>query len=440
MIYSLSNEKIKEKVEGRMVKIAVIGLGRVGLPMASLLADAGFRVIGIDINEKLVSMTNNGISYFKDEPGLQDLIQKNVKSGKLWATSEMESVGDCDLVIIIVPTLITDYKDPDIGTVKAVADAIAKFSKDKVIVLESTVPPFTTRNLGKIIQEKSGLNPGEDFGLVYSPERIQASRVLIDLKTYPKIIGGINEKSTFIVSEVYSSFAPKVIKVSNLEAAEIEKLVENTQRDVNIALANEFAKICEIYGVDVFEIIKVANSQPFSHILSPGCGVGGHCIPVTPYYLIRDVEKRGYEPLLLKAARIINDSMPKHVVKMVMDYLSGGKVAILGLSFKPDVKAFQYSHTFKIIEFLRGYDVVVHDPFLESEKFSFKTEKDIYKAIEGSDCLLLSTAHSVYKKIDFKKVKSLMKGDLVVDGRGFFDPREVKSAGLTYRGVGRAND
>lgn len=436
MLYSLPKEEIIRRIKGRDVRIAVIGLGRVGLPLASTLADVGFEVIGVDIDEKVVSITNKGIAYFKDEIGLQSLIEKNVKSGKLRATSEVESVVKCDLIIITVPTLITEENEADIEAVKAAAGAIAKFSKNKVIVLESTVPPFTTRNLGKIIQEKSGLKPGEDFGLVYSPERVQAPQVLKDLKTYPKIIGGLDEKSAFIVSEIYSTFAPSIIKMSSLEAAEIEKVVENIQRDVNIALANELAKICEVYGVDVFEIIRAANSQPFAHILSPGA-VGGHCIPMDPYYLIKDVERRGYEPSLLKTARKLNESMPEHVVKMVKDLLTEGKVAILGLSYKPDVKAFKYSPTIKIIELLKGYDLVVHDPFLEEEKFTFKTEKNIYKAIEGADCLLLSTAHSIYRKIDFKEVKRLMKGNLVVDGRGLFDPKEVYEAGLVYKGVGR---
>ena len=437
MLYLLQKEKIREKVKGRGAKIAVVGLGRVGLPLASTLADAGFEVIGIDIDEKLVSLTNKGIAYFKDETGLQDIIGKNVKNGKLRATSDAKSVEKCDLIVITTPTLITKNNEPDIEAVKEATDAIAEFSKGKVIVLESTVPPFTTRNLGKMIQEKTGLKAGKDFGLAYSPERVQAPQVLKDLKTYPKIVGGIDEKSTFIVSEIYSTFAPSIMKMRSPEAAEIEKVVENTQRDVNIALANELAKICEIYGVDVFEVIKAANSQPFCKILDPGCGVGGHCIPMDPYYIIKDVERKGYEPSLLKTARRINDSMPGHVVKMVKDHLGGGKVAMLGLSFKRDIKAFKHSPTLKIIELLKGYDVMVHDPFLEGEKFSFKTEKDLYEAIKGADCLLLSTAHSAYKKIDFRKVKRLMKGNLVVDGRGLFDPKEIEGAGLKYKGVGR---
>lgn len=420
------------------MKIAVIGLGRVGLPLASKLADEGFEVVGIDINERVVALTNKGIAFFKDEIGLDYILNRNVAAGRLRASSKIELIDDCHLVVIAVPTLLSPRKEADIDAVIKVANQIAKFSKDKVISLESTVPPFTTRKLGKIIERLVGLKAGKDFGLAYSPERVQAPQVLKDLETYPKIVSGIDKKSVFILSEIYSTFAPRIIKMSSLEAAEIEKIVENTQRDVNIAFANELAKICEVYGVDVFEIIKAANSQPFCKILSPGAGVGGHCIPMDPYYIIKNVERMGYEPLLLKIARKINDSMPEHVVKKVKDHLARGrKVAILGLSFKPDIKAFEHSPTFKIVELLKGYDVVVHDPFLEGEKFNFKTEKNFYEAIKGVECILLSTSHSVYKRIDFKRVKKLMKGNLVVDGRGLFDRKEVEGAGLKYKGVGR---
>jgi nucleotide sugar dehydrogenase len=440
VLYLLTEGRIKEKIKARKTRVAVIGLGRVGLPLASTLADRGFRVIGIDIDEKLVSLINKGEVYRKDEVGLQDLVEKNVKEGRLQAASEMASVKDCDVAIITVPTLITKKNEPDIKAVEAVASRIAKFSKGKVIVLESTVPPFTTRNMGKTIEKKTGLKAGEDFGLAYSPERVQAPQVLKDLRTYPKIVSGIDEKSTLIVSEIYSTFAPNIIKMSSPVAAEIEKIVENAQRDMNIAFANELAKICEIYGVDAFEVIKTANSQPFCNILSPGSGVGGHCIPMDPYYVIKDVERRGYEPSLLKTARKINESMPKHIVNMVKNCIDKGKVAILGLSFKPDVKAFEHSPTLMIIKLLKGYNTVVHDPFLEDEKFHFKTERNIRKAIENSDCILLSTAHAAYKELDLKEVKKLMKGNILIDGRGFFDPKDVENAGLMYRGIGRAHD
>ena len=430
-MYLLSDEEIREKVKERAVKISVIGLGRVGLPLAVTLADCGFDTLGIDINEELVEKINRGESPFEDEVGLKELLKRNVGEGRLTATVSLE---ERDFNIITVPTLIRG-EEPDIDAVYAVAGEIRK-PMDKVFVLESTVPPLTTERFGEIVAKKTGYKAGKDFGLAYSPERVQAPQVLRDLKTYPKIVGGIDEKSGFIVSEVYSCFAPGIIKVSSPLVAEIDKIIENAHRDLNIAFANELAMICEIYGIDVYEIIKTANSQPYCNILNPGL-VGGHCIPMDPYYILSEVERRGYTANLIKEARRINEAMANHVAGMV----EGEKVTILGLSFKPDIKAFEHSHTLKLIDALRAksheHEIVVHDPFLGDEEFDFRVEKDLYKAVEGADCVILATAHSVYKKINLKEIRKRMKGDLVVDVRGFFDAEAVEAKGLRYKGIGR---
>jgi len=430
-MYLLSEEEIREKVKKREVKISVIGLGRVGLPLAATLADCGFDTLGIDINGKLVEKINAGESPFKDEVGLSELLKRTVEEGRLTATVSLE---EREFNIVTVPTLIRG-EEPDIDAIYAVAGAIRK-PRDKVFSLESTVPPLTTQRFGEIIAESTGYKAGEDFGLAYSPERVQAPQVLRDLKTYPKIVGGIDEKSGFIASEVYSCFAPGIIRVSSPVVAEMDKIIENTHRDLNIAFANELARICEIYGVDVYEIIKTANSQPYCNILNPGL-VGGHCIPMDPYYILSEVEKRRYTANLIKEARRINEAMANHAAGMV----EGEKVAILGLSFKPDIKAFEHSHTRKLIDALkaksREHEIVVHDPFLGGEEFDFTVEKDLYKAVEGADCVILATAHSVYKKMDWEEIGKRMRGDLIVDVRGFFDVEEVEANGLRYKGVGR---
>ena len=359
----------------------------------------------------------------------------------------MAAVKECDMVIIAVPTLIKG-QEPEIDAVRVVADELARnFSLGKMIVLQSTVPPFTTQDvLGKTIKKITGLKAGEDFGLAYSPERTQSPQVLRDLITYPRVVGGIDEKSVFITSMVYSTFAPGVIKVGSLVAAEMEKVIENAYRDVNIAFANELACICERYGVDVHEIIEASNSQPYSHILNPGL-VGGHCIPMDPYYIISDARGRGAEPRLMQAARDINESMFQHVADMIDDGCK--KVTVLGLSFKKDVKSFETSHTLKLIGLLqqKDYDITIHDPFLNNYQLATanyqpptnncQLSTDLYHAVEDSDCLILSTAHSEYKDIDFDKVKELMRGDLFIDIRGVFDPKKLTAAGFSYRGLGR---
>lgn len=436
-MYLLSEQEIEKKINGREAKIALIGLGRVGLPLAVTLADEGFEVLGIDIREETITKVSIGESPYPDEVGLKELLQRVAARKTLKATSQIAAVKEYDLIIIAVPTLIRD-EEPEIDAIKIVVDELTEhLSPGMVIVLQSTVPPSTTQHsLGKTIAERTGLKPGKDIGLAYSPERTQASQVLRDLKTYPKIVAGIDRKSTFIVSMLYSTFAPSIIEMGSMVAAEIEKVIENTYRDVNIAFANELAQICEVYGIDVYEIIKAANSQPYCNILNPGL-VGGHCIPMDPYYIIGETHKHGVTPKLMSTAREINESVFQRVIGMVE---KGSKaITILGLSFKENVKSFETSHTLKLVDLLaeKGYDVTVHDPFLDDTQFQIKTDPDLYHAIEGADCVILSTAHSAYSQIDFRKVKQLMKGELIIDIRGMFHPQEVMRCGLKYKGIGR---
>jgi UDP-N-acetyl-D-mannosaminuronic acid dehydrogenase len=251
-------------------------------------------------------------------------------------------------------------------------------------------------------------------------------------------LGGIDEKSALILSEIYGTFAPSIIRMKNLEAAELEKVVENSYRDVNIAFANEIAKICEIYGADAHEVIAAANSQPYSHILNPGL-VGGHCIPMDPYYIISDLMDKGYCPRLIKTARDVNEGLFSDIANSLGDDIH--KVAIFGLSFKKDVKSFETSHTLKLINLLteRGKSVVVHDPFIADEKFPFDTAVDPYLACLGADCLVVSTAHTAYGTLDLTRIKAAMSGWLVIDIRDTFKPEAVAAAGLKYRGLGRGN-
>ena len=437
MLYLYKEQEIKNLVDERRVKIAFIGLGRVGLPLAATLADAGFSVVGIDINPETVSSVNSANTPYADEEGLDQTVYKNVVTGMLSATSDFSAVTEADIIIIAVPTLIRD-EQPDIEAVIKVAGSISPYmNPGKVVVLQSTVPPGTTEFvLGEIITKNTSLKAGRDFGLAYSPERTQSPQVLKDLKTYPKIVGGIDGKSTLAIAEVYSTFAPSIIQMKSIVAAELDKVVENTYRDVNIAFANELALLCQLYGVDVQEMISTANSQPYCHILQPGL-VGGHCIPMDPYYIISDATKRGFSPPVIKAARALNEEMFNTVAGMVENNMKN--VTVLGLSFKPGVKSFDTSHTPRLVKKLeqKGCRVTVHDPFLGNDIYSFQTEPDLYQAISGADCVILSTAHAQYKELDFFRVKDLMKGNLIIDIRAVWDPDAIKVLGLKYKGLGR---
>ena len=437
MIYLLPEKEIETRIARREAKIGFVGLGRVGLPLAATLAGEGFSVLGVDINPTVVETVNAGKSPFPEETGLPELMGRIVAAGKLQATRDIARIKGYDVVIIAVPTLIRNQEPEIDAVVKVAGDLAGNFTAGTVVVLQSTVPPFTARNVvAAAIEKKTGLKAGADFGLAYSPERTQAPQVLRDLRTYPKIVGGLDARSTLVISGVYGSFAPGIMRMSSPEAAELEKVVENTYRDVNIAFANELARVCDIYGVDVCEIIQACNSQPYSHILNPGL-VGGHCIPMDPYYVLSDARDRGYHPRLWATARELNEDMFRQVAGMVGE---NKRVAVLGLSFKADIKAFDHSHTTRLVRKLqeRGCQVVVHDPLLNGAVPSLPVESDVYKAVEGCDCVVLSTAHSFYRSLDLHKVKTLMKGDILIDIRNLFDPFEVERCGLRYQGLGRA--
>ncbi|APV45139.1 UDP-N-acetyl-D-mannosaminuronic acid dehydrogenase [Dehalogenimonas formicexedens] len=437
MIYNLSETEIRSRIANRDVSIGFIGLGRVGLPLAATLANEGFPVLGMDINKNTVATINAGRTPISDENGLGDLISNVVGKGKLTATTAIEDTAECDVYIISVPTLIKD-QDPDIDAVVTVSHRLAKILKPgKLVVLQSTVPPGTTQNtLAAIIQRESDLIPGLDFGLAYSPERTQAPQVLRDLKSYAKIVGGLDSKSALILGGLYGAFAPSIITMSSIIAAELDKVVENTYRDVNIAFANELAQICNVYGVNVDELIHTANSQPYCHILKPGL-VGGHCIPMDPYYIISDLIHRGYFPRLIKTARDLNESVFKNIADMLDR--DTHRVAVLGLSFKKDVKSFETSHSLKLIKLLEseGKDVVVHDPFISDETFPFKATANIDTACQNADAIIVSTEHSIYEALDLAHLRSCMNGRLIIDVRGILSPTKVAQYGFEYRGLGR---
>jgi nucleotide sugar dehydrogenase len=436
VLYFQSKDDIVRRAKQRDIRIGFIGLGRVGLPLAATLAEEGFLVTGVDINKDIVTAISDGRCPILDEQGLPEAISGVTAAGRLRATGNLSDVGDCDVYIIAVPTLIRG-KEPNIDAVDKVAlDLAAYVRSGQVVVLQSTVPPGTTeRVLGEFVRGGTRLRAGMDYGLAYSPERTQAPQVLRDLRTYPKVIGGIDDKSALILAQIYGSFAPSILRMSNIAAAELDKVVENTYRDVNIAFANELAQICDIYGVDAEEVIAAANSQPYSHILDPGL-VGGHCIPMDPYYIISDLTNKGYRPKLIKTSRDLNESIFKNIVNEVGEEYK--QVTVLGLSFKKDVKSFDTSHSLKLISLLqeKGKRVIVHDPFITDEHFTFEVNADVYEACRGSDCIIVSTAHSEYEQLDLGKLKSVMRGRLIIDLRSLFSPSEVASLGMDYRGIG----
>lgn len=368
-------KKIAESFKEGKFTVAVYGLGKMGLPLAAIFADKGAKVIGADINEEVVEKVNLGISHVKGEPGLQELVEKNVKRGLLSATTDLvKAAKESDVKIILVPAFLDDDNKPELGIVKSVSEKIAKgLKKGDFVIVETTVPPGTTDNVVRPILEKSGLIAGKDFGMAHCPERTSSGRAIEDiLGAYPKVVGGINQKSTDTAISIYSVINKKGVNpVSSSTCAETIKIAEGLYRDVNIALANELALISERYEIDVWEVIKTANTQPYCNIHSPGPGVGGHCIPVYPWFVIN-----GDTPLI-KTAREINDSMPDYVANKVSKTLvdKGGdifdsNVLVAGLVYRPGVKETYHTPARGVINKLRklGANVYGYEPMLNENE------------------------------------------------------------------------
>jgi len=382
------------------MRISVIGLGKAGLPLAAVIADAGFDVIGVDIDKNKINLINKGINPIKEEPGLSQLIKKH-GGKKLKATSDaVTAARQSNVHIIVVPLIIDKDKKPDFSQIKNALENIAKgLKKEDIIVLETTVPVNTTETLVKAALEKnSGLKAGKDFYLAYSPERIMTGYSISRFREFPKLISGINKISTDKAFEVYKKFA-KPIKVGNSRTAELAKIAEGVYRDVNIALANELYKVSEHYNLNFWEMREAARHQ-YCNILEPG-NVGGHCIPVYPWFLINDV----YVPLI-NSARRLNDNMIFYYLKKI-EKIGGKKVGVVGLSYREGVKEKAYSTAIDLIYLLKkkGYDVYGLDPLYSKEdvekKFNVKYLKDFNKM----DIIILMNKNLQYKD-KLKRIKN----------------------------------
>jgi nucleotide sugar dehydrogenase len=420
------------------VKITVVGLGKIGLPLAVQYALKGHSVFGVDINQETVKLVNLGVEPFQGEASLSVKLKQVIDSKNLIASTEhANSVSDSEVVVVAVPLIITAHGEPDFDAMDSATREIGKgLQAGTLVSYETTLPVGSTRErLTPILERESGLSAGRDFFVTFSPERVLSGRVFSDLRRYPKLIGGLDSISEQKGVEFYEAVLdfdaredlPKpngVWALGTLEAAELSKLAETTYRDVNIALANQFALHAESLGVDIYKVIEACNSQPFSHIHQPGVAVGGHCIPVYPHlYLQGDP---GAE--LVANARKMNDTMPAHAVSLLeteIGDLSGMKILILGLSYRGGVKEHAFSGTWELARIIteKGGFPVVHDPMyseLELKKLGLTS----HQLGQLSDAAILQTNHKEYKQL---KVDDLPGVKMILDGRNFL-PNEIQSA------------
>ncbi len=416
--------------------ISVVGLGYVGLPLALEFAKAGIVVYGIEQNPKKVEMVNKGESYIDDVKS-EDLLQV-VKSGNLKAYVDFEPVENSDAVIICVPTPLGAHKEPDISYIINVATEISKkLKKGQLIVLESTTYPGTTEEVLVPILEKSGLKAGEDFYVAFSPERVDPGNKQFTTKDIPKVVGGINQISTDKAGELYSLIVSKVFKVSSPKVAEMEKLLENIFRLVNISFINELAILCNKMGIDIWEVIQAASTKPYGFMsFYPGPGLGGHCIPIDPFYLSWKAKEYDFDVRFIELAGEINDNMPKYVVQLVMEALNkdkktvnGSRIFIIGVSYKPNIADSRESPALKIIPEIErlGGIVEYHDPYISEVKINVNGKDKVYRSselteekVKNADCVLIVTDHD---NVDYNLIYKNAKR--IVDTRNALRKREI---------------
>ncbi|SHK23455.1 UDP-N-acetyl-D-glucosamine dehydrogenase [Hathewaya proteolytica DSM 3090] len=402
-------ETLMDKINNRTAKLGVVGLGYVGLPLAVEKAKAGFDVIGFDVQDTKVNMVNEGKNYIGDI--VDSDLSKLVSEGKLRATTDFSFVKDVDAIAIAVPTPLDKFKQPDVSyVVKSTTDVAKYIHSGMLIVLESTTYPGTTEEIVKPILEESGLKCGEDFFLAFSPERVDPGNKQFKTKNTPKVVGGCTPECTEVAAALYKSVLQgEVFSVSSPAVAEMEKILENTFRHINIGLVNEMAILCKKMGIDIWEVIEAAKTKPYGFMpFYPGPGLGGHCIPLDPFYLTYKAREYDYHTRLIETAGEINDSMPEFVVDNAMKLLNkhkkslnGAKVALLGVAYKNDIDDMRESPALKVIENLEkaGADVVVNDPYIPTFKHNGKvyTSVDYKKAIEEADIVIITTNHSNYE-------------------------------------------
>jgi perosamine synthetase len=426
------------------VRVAVVGAGKMGLPLICQFAQRGAEVTAADVNAEMVGAINRGECPF-DEPGLSELLVDGVAARRIRATTDTrEAVGESDAVVVIVPALLTPERRIDTSHLVEATGAIAAgLRRGALVSFETTVPVGTTRHrLGPMLAA-GGLEPGRDFALVFSPERVKSRFVLKHLAETPKVVGGLRPECARRGEDFYRRYlgAP-VINVGSLEAAELVKLAGMVYRDVNIALANELARYAEALGLDLGPVIEAANTDGEAYLLTPGIGVGGHCTPVYPYFMIHDATERGAPVTLAERARRVNDGQAAHAAALLeaaLGGLHGRHVLVLGLGFRPEVKEHSYSTTFLLVPELaaRGAAVAVHDPLYTADELRrFGLVPGGLDGVPGFDALVLSTAHGVYRAIDWGTLAA--RGlRAVLDGRGLWEPARVEAFGVRYIGVGR---
>jgi UDP-N-acetyl-D-mannosaminuronic acid dehydrogenase len=452
-------------------KIAVIGMGYVGIPAAVLLADAGYNVTGIQRRSQRsgwkIDWLNQGrCPIGGNEPELPEMLQRVVRDGRFAVVDDYSVLADVDIVLIDVQTPVDEAHVPKYESLREASRQVGEYLRPgNLVVVESTVAPGTTEHVVKpVLEEVSGLCAGlpEGFGLCYSYERVMVGRLIHNIREYPKIVGGLDDESKNMAMEMYRSIVRGEVHGTDIMTAEVSKTVENAYRDVQIAFANEVGLLCESLGADVYEVRKLVNglpndpsaphANPVRNMHSPGAGVGGHCLPKDTWLLMHGYDtyaesKREYPTSILTTARHLNDWMPIHMVDLLEAALAeagkeirGSRICVLGYAFLENSDDPRNTPTVPLLKELerRGATYMIHDPYVKEDE-GYKIESDINSALKGCDATVLMTKHEEYYSITPERLRSLLRSMIVIDGRNMFDPREFADQGFIFKGMGKGN-
>ncbi|HEU0294627.1 MAG TPA: nucleotide sugar dehydrogenase [Anaerolineales bacterium] len=434
--------ELHDTIKNKTAQLAVIGLGYVGLPVAAAFADAGFDVLGVDIQAERVAKINQGLSPIEgDEPGLAELLARVIKTGRLRATIDYAQLGDRDIILIDVETPVDDQNVPRYEALRSVIKSLGSVLKrGALVIIESTIAPSTIAGLVlPMLEEHSGQKLNEGFYLGACPERVMPGKLLKNLSTLSRVAGGMTPETSEAMIALYGYIVHADLDAADCVTAELVKTTENAYRDVQIAFANEVALICEAVGGNVWKVRELVNKSPMRQMHFPGAGVGGHCIPKDPWLLAYGANGKDVALRIIPAAREVNNSMPLHVVRLLERALFqagrpllDARIAVLGYAYLEDSDDTRNSPTRSLVA--RLYDLgaqpIIHDPWIP------EYNGDVFERVNGCDAAIVMVAHSAYRKMDLVRLRLALKHPILVDGRRVFDSATASAAGFIYRGVG----